>query len=55
MTCDAWYAEGGEGSGVSDRCAIAAIDARSAREVAIMSTITTSCSRSNEFPRGITK
>ncbi|ORY30984.1 major facilitator superfamily domain-containing protein [Naematelia encephala] len=53
MTCDAYYATHSVPSLVEgDRCSIGAIEARTANEIAIMSTTTTSCTIINLFITG---
>lgn len=45
MTCDEYYKTHDEWAGTGDRCSIPRIEADSASQIAIMSTVTTSCSK----------
>nr|KIR89040.1 hypothetical protein I308_00037 [Cryptococcus tetragattii IND107] len=52
MTCDEYYKTHDEWTGTGDRCSVPKIEADSASQIAIMSTVTTSCTITNLFIRG---
>ncbi|WVQ87093.1 hypothetical protein IAS59_000814 [Cryptococcus gattii] len=52
MTCDEYYKTHDEWTGTGDRCSMPKIEADSASQIAIMSTVTTSCTIANLFITG---
>ncbi|OXM77049.1 hypothetical protein C364_05564 [Cryptococcus neoformans Bt63] len=52
MTCNEYYKTHDEWAGTGDRCSVPRIEADSASQIAIMSTVTTSCTIANLFITG---
>ncbi|KIR43128.1 hypothetical protein I307_04268 [Cryptococcus deuterogattii 99/473] len=52
MTCDEYYKTHDEWTGTGDRCSVPKIEADSASQIALMSTVTTSCTIANLFITG---